>query len=163
SFVVAVGTKPARPAGIHLGDRAILDSNGILGLQRMPRTLAVVGGGVVGLEFASIFAALGVRVTLVEKESQILDAVDREIVEAFLSHLGGIGVDLRLGTEVASVLPGRAKGASVAMTDGKPLSADVVLWAAGHRGATDELGLAAAGVEVESCGRIAVDTSYRTS
>ena len=90
-IVIAVGTRPARPAGVDFDGATVLDSDGILELRRIPRTLTVVGAGVIGLEYASMAAALGVRVTVVDKRLRMLDFVDEEIVEALQYHLRGLG------------------------------------------------------------------------
>src|SRR5262249_32651098 len=111
-YVIAVGTTPARPAGVEFDDCTILDSDGMLRLREIPRTLTIVGGGVIGLEYASMAAALGVHVTLVEKRSRILDFVDEEIVEALQYHLRGLGVTFRLGDAAGAPLGcGGAAGA----------------------------------------------------
>jgi NAD(P) transhydrogenase len=161
-IVIAVGTRPARPAGVDFDDRTVVDSDGILRLERIPRTLTVVGAGVIGLEYASMAAALGVHVTVVEKRPRILDFVDDELVEALQYHLRGVGVVFRLGEEVAAV---ERRGGRVLtrLRSGKELPSDVVLHAAGRQGAIDELNLAAAGLEADARGRIAVDEHYRTA
>jgi NAD(P) transhydrogenase len=162
-IVIAVGTRPARPADIDFDDRRVLDSDGILRLDRLPRMLTVIGGGVIGLEYASMAAALGVHVTLVEKRSRILDFVDDELVEALQYHLRGIGLVLRLGEEVESVLRPESGSVVTQLRSGKQIPSDVVLYAAGRQGATDDLNLAAAGLEADARGRIAVDDSFRTA
>jgi NAD(P) transhydrogenase len=161
-IVIAVGTRPARPAGIDFDDETVLDSDGILRLAELPRTLTVIGGGVIGLEYASMLAALGVRVTLVEKRPRILDFVDDELVEALQYHLRGLGVVFRLGEEVAGV-ERRSGGAVTHLVSGKEIPSDVVLYAAGRQGATDDLALEAAGLEADARGRIAVVDGYRTA
>jgi NAD(P) transhydrogenase len=160
--VIAVGTRPARPAKVEFDDRTVLDSDGILRLGHLPRTLTVIGGGVIGLEYASMAAALGVHVTLVEKRSRILDFVDDELVEALQYHLRGLGLVLRLGEEVSGVerVDG---GANTRLRSGKQVPSEVVLYAAGRQGATDDLGLEAAGLEADARGRIAVDADFRTA
>ena len=125
-IVIAVGTTPARPAGVDFDDRTVLDSDGILHLRRLPRTLTVIGGGVIGLEYASMAAALGVHVTLVEKRRGILDFVDDELVEALQYHLRGLGLVFRLGEEVESVRRPTARRGRRALVSGKELPADVV-------------------------------------
>jgi NAD(P) transhydrogenase len=161
-IVIATGTRPARPAGIEFDGETIVDSDGILQLRRLPRTLTVIGGGVIGLEYASMFAGLGVHVTLVEKRPRILDFVDEEIVEAVQYHLRGVGLTFRLGEEVAGVTrhPG---GAETLLASGKRIPSDAVLYAAGRQGATDDLNLAAAGLEADARGRIAVGDDFRTA
>jgi NAD(P) transhydrogenase len=161
-FVIAVGTTPARPAGVDFDDRTVLDSDGILRLDRIPRSLTVVGAGVVGLEYASMAAALGSRVTVVDRRAQILDFVDAEIAEALQYHLRGRGVSFRLGEHVDAVQRGPG-GALLHLGSGKRIPAEIVLYAAGRQGATAGLGLGAAGLEADERGRITVDAEYRTT
>ena len=161
--VIAVGTTPARPAGVNFDDRTVLDSDGILRLGHLPRTLTVVGGGVIGLEYASMAAALGAKVTLVEKRPHLLDFVDEEIVEALQYHLRGLGVAFRLGEEVAGVERLEAGGAVTHLRSGKRIPSEIVLYAAGRQGATDALDLPAAGLEADARGRVAVGPDYRTA
>jgi NAD(P) transhydrogenase len=162
-FVIAVGTTPARPAGIDFDDRTVIDSDGILRLGSVPRTLTVVGAGVIGLEYASMAAALGTRVTLVDRRAHILDFVDEEIVEALQYHLRGLGVVFRLGEEVQAVERRSGAGALTRLRSGKPIPSELVLHAAGRHGATAELNLAAAGLGTDARGRIAVGPDYQTS
>jgi NAD(P) transhydrogenase len=161
-IVIAVGTRPARPAGVDFDDRTVLDSDGILDLRELPRTLTVIGGGVIGLEYASMCATLGVQVTLVEKRAQILDFVDEELVEALQYHLRGLGLVFRLAEEVAAV-ERVANGAVTHLASGKQIPSEVVFYAAGRQGATDELDLAEAGLQADERGRIAVTGRYRTA
>ena len=101
--IIAVGTRPARPQDVDFDDRTIIDSDGLLVLGRIPASMVVVGAGVVGIEYASMFAALGTRVTLVEQRDRILDFCDQEIVEGLIYHLRDAGVTLRLGEKVVAV------------------------------------------------------------
>ncbi len=103
SIVVAVGTRPARPREVDFDDRTVIDSDGILQLERFPNTMTVVGGGVIGLEYASMAAALGVSVTLIEKRTRLLEFVDEELTDALHYHLRGLGMTLRLGEEVSAI------------------------------------------------------------
>jgi NAD(P) transhydrogenase len=162
-FVIAVGTRPARPQGIDFDDRTVIDSDGLGNNDRIPATLTVVGAGVIGLEYASMAAALGVTVTVIDKRLRLLDFVDEELVDALHYHLRGLGVTLRLGEEVAAV-ERRPDGTAVThLVSGKRIPSDVVLYAAGRQGATDDLNLAAAGLEADARGRIAVDAQFRTA
>ena len=163
NVVIAVGTTPARPAGVDFDDSTVLDSDGIQRQSHIPRTLTVVGAGVIGLEYASIAAALGVKVTLVEKRTRILDFVDEEIAEALQYHLRGLGMTLRLGEEVAGVERLEDGGVVTHLRSGKMLPSEIVLYAAGRQGATAGLDLPAAGLEADDRGRIAVGPDYRTS
>jgi NAD(P) transhydrogenase len=162
-IVVAVGTRPDRPDGIDFDGRTVLDMDGILDLGRLPTTLTVVGGGVIGLEYASMAAALGVHVTVVERHPRILDCVDDELVEALKYHLRGLGLVFRLGEEAVRIERGGGAGAVTHLRDGSRIESDVVFYAAGRRAATDALDLSAAGLEADVRGRIAVGADLRTS
>jgi NAD(P) transhydrogenase len=161
-IVIAVGTRPARPAGVDFDDRTVLDSDSILRLDKLPRTLTVIGGGVIGLEYASMAATLGIHVTLVEKRSGILDFVDQELVEALQYHLRGVGLTFRLGEEVEAVERLEGVGVVTRLRSGKQIPSEAVLYAAGRQGATGDLNLAAAGLAADERGRIAVDAHFRT-
>jgi NAD(P) transhydrogenase len=161
-IVIATGTRPARPAAVDFDDRTILDSDGLLRLDRVPVSVLVVGAGVIGIEYASMFAALGAKVTVVEKRPRLLDFVDAEIAEGLQYHLRDLGVILRLGEEVTAVE--RHDGGTVThLASGKRVAADVVLYAAGRQGETDDLDLPQAGLEADERGRIAVGPDYRTA
>ena len=162
-IVIAVGTQPARPAGVDFDDHTVLDSDGILQLSHRPQNMCVVGAGVIGLEYASMAAAMGARVTLVEKRSRLLEFVDDELVEALQYHLRGLGMSLRLGEEVAAVTRVPDHGVMTILKSGKQIPSDVVLYAAGRQGATADLNLELAGLEADERGRIAVDAEYRTA
>jgi NAD(P) transhydrogenase len=162
-IVIAVGTTPARPAGVDFDERTVLDSDGMLRLGAIPRSLTVVGAGVVGLEYASMAAALGSRVTVIDRRARILDFVDDEIAEALQYHLRGGGIAFRLGEHVEAVERRAGGGALTHLRSGKRIPSDVVLYTAGRQGATAELGLGAAGLEADDRGRIAVGADYRTA
>ncbi|HVG89133.1 MAG: Si-specific NAD(P)(+) transhydrogenase [Gaiellales bacterium] len=161
-IVIAVGTVPARPPGVEFDEKTVLDSDGLLRIAKLPGTLTVVGAGVIGLEYASMAAALGVHVTLVEKRPRLLDFVDDEMVEALQYHLRGLGLSLRLGEEVDAVRRS-PQGVMTHLRSGKRIPSQVVLYAAGRQGATATLNLEAAGLEADSRGRIEVGPDYRTS
>jgi NAD(P) transhydrogenase len=161
-IVIAVGTVPARPPGVEFDEKTVLDSDGLLRIAKLPGTLTVVGAGVIGLEYASMAAALGVHVTLVEKRPRLLDFVDDEMVEALQYHLRGLGLSLRLGEEVDAVRR-TPQGVMTHLRSGKRIPSQVVLYAAGRQGATATLNLEAAGLEADSRGRIEVGPDYRTS
>jgi NAD(P) transhydrogenase len=161
-IIIAVGTKPAASPKVPLNGRTIVNSDQILGLETLPHSLIVVGGGVVGVEYACMFAVLGVRVTLIEKRDRLLEFADREIIEALSYHLRDSRVTLRLGEEVESVeeLP---LGTVVANLESKKrVSGDALLYAVGRQGNVGDLNLAAAGLEADNRGRIAVDEHYQT-
>jgi NAD(P) transhydrogenase len=140
-----------------------VDSDGLLELDRLPDTMTVVGAGVIGLEYASMAAALGIRVTVIDKRPTLLDFVDREVVESLQYHLRGLRVDFRLGEEVAGV-DRHSRGVVVThLASGKRIPSEVVLYTAGRQGAVAGLQLRAAGLEADERGRMAVDDEFRTA
>jgi NAD(P) transhydrogenase len=161
-IVIAVGSRPARPAGVDFDDRTVIDSDGISNLDTVPQTMTVVGGGIIGLEYASMAAALGIEVTVIEKRTRLLDFVDAEIVEALQYHLRDLRVVFRLGEEVSGV-ERHAGGVVTHLRSGKHIPSEVVLYAAGRQAAAAGLGLEAAGLEADSRGRLAVDAEFRTA
>ena len=160
-IVIATGTKPARPASVAFDERTIIDSDGMNHLDRVPRSMVVVGAGVIGMEYASMFAALGTKVTVVEKRTTMLEFCDEEVVEALKYHLRDLAVTFRFGETVASV-EAHPEGAITVLGSGKRIPADTVLYSAGRQGVTDGLNLPAAGLTADERGRIAVDEFYRT-
>src|SRR3954454_12145377 len=161
-IVIAVGTRPARPKSVDFNERTVLDSDGILHLEKIPDALLVVGAGVIGIEYASMFAALGSRVTVVEARPELLDFCDAEIVEALRYHLRDLNVVFRLNEEVVGVDEHESETITH-LKSGKRILADTVLYSAGRQGATDALDLGNVGIEADSRGRISVDEHYRTS
>jgi NAD(P) transhydrogenase len=159
--VIATGTKPARPSQVAFDGSRVLDSDGILELEKVPDTMVVVGAGVIGIEYASMFAALGTRVTVVEKRPRMLEFCDPEIVESLKFHLRDHTVSFRFGEEVASVETNGA-GTVTSLVSGKRIAADTVMYSAGRQGVTDELDLEKAGLEADGRGRLTVDEHYRT-
>ena len=161
-IVIAVGTRPAHPPSVDFDGRTIIDSDGLLSLERVPDSLVVVGAGVIGIEFASMFAVLGTKVTVVDGRHGLLDFCDGEVVEALQHHLRDLGVVFRFGDTVTAVE--RMNGGAVThLASGKRIAADAVFYAAGREGATSDLGLADAGLEADARGRIAVGPDYRTA
>jgi NAD(P) transhydrogenase len=149
-FLIAVGTRPYRPANIAFDGLNILDSDEILDLPRIPRQLVVVGASVVGIEYASIFSALDVRVTLVEPNSGLLPFIDREVIDEFLHDLRDRGVIMRLGCKVTSAEVLGPQSCLVTLSDGR-------------EGAVQGLGLEACGLEADARGRLTVDkTTFQT-
>ncbi len=145
-----------------LNGRSIINSDQILDLPDIPRTFIVVGGGVIGVEYACMFAILGSRVILVEKRPRLLEFADSEIVEALSYHLRDQRVTMRLNEEVASVEDLPSGGVSARLESKKVISGDALLYAVGRQGNVDDLNLAAAGIESDNRGRIPVDAEYRT-
>jgi NAD(P) transhydrogenase len=160
-IVIATGTRPLRPAGVEFDESRVLDSDGILDLKTIPGSMVVVGAGVIGIEYASMFAALGTKVTVVEKRPTMLDFCDPEIVEALRFHLRDLAVTFRFGEEVTAVHVG-ASGTVTTLASGKQIPADTVMYSAGRQGQTDGLDLPAAGLEADDRGRIFVDDNYQT-
>jgi NAD(P) transhydrogenase len=160
-IVIATGTKPAQPPDVEFDEQRVLDSDGILNLKFVPASLVVVGAGVIGIEYASMFAALGTKVTVVEKRHTMLDFCDPEIVEALQFHLRDLAVTFRFGEEVTAVEVG-ASGTVTTLASGKQIPAEAVMYSAGRQGQTDHLDLANAGLETDSRGRILVDDRFRT-
>lgn len=163
TFVIAVGSRPARPQGIAFDDRRIVDSDGLLKLEEIPRSMTFVGAGIIGCEYATIFRALGVRVTLIDGRNRPLDFIDDEIEEAFYYHMRDEGMLLRFGERVSKVQPTEDSKVQVFMESGKQLTTDSLMFAAGRVGASSDLNLEAIGIEVDERGRIQVDASYRTA
>jgi NAD(P) transhydrogenase len=161
-IIIATGTKPAVSPTVPLNGRNILNSDQILQIPNIPRTLIVVGGGVIGVEYACMFAILGVRVILVEKRPRLLEFADNEIVEALSYHLRDHRVTMRLNEEVASVEETAEGGVVANLKSNKRIVGDALLYAVGRAGNVDELNLAAAGLEADNRGRIAVDGDYQT-
>lgn len=161
-IVIATGTRPASSSKVPFNNRSIINSDQILGMQNIPKTLIVVGGGVIGVEYTCMFATLGVRVILVEKRPRLLEFADAEMVEALTYHLRDSRVTLRLNEEVESVEE-TSEGTVVANLESKKkISGDALLYAVGRQGNVDELNLPAAGIEADGRGRIPVDSDYRT-
>jgi NAD(P) transhydrogenase len=160
--VIATGTRPAESPQVPLNGRTILNSDQIFCMPFIPKTLIVVGGGVIGVEYTSMFAALGVRVILIEKRSRLLEFADQEMIEALCYHLRDNRVTLRVNEEVASVEEGPDDTVIANLESKKKISGDVLLYAVGRVGNVDDLNLAAADLESDNRGRIAVDGNYRT-
>jgi NAD(P) transhydrogenase len=162
-ILIAVGTAPYRPADIPFDNDHILDSDGIIARPRVPRSLTVVGAGVIGIEYATIFSALDVPVTLVETRDTFLDFIDREIIDEFIHQLRDRGVTIRLGMPVARIECDEAGWAVTVFEDGRRIRSEMLLYAAGRVGATAELNLDACGLTGDKRGRLAVDpTTFQT-
>ena len=162
TVVIATGTVPARPAHVKFDGVRVLDSDQILAIEEVPGSMVVVGAGVIGVEYASMFAALGTRVTLVEKRDQMLDFCDPEIVESLKFHLRDHTMSFRFGEEVASV-ESSGGGTITTLASGKRIAAEVVMHSAGRQGNTAALHLERAGLEADPRGRLSVNDKYQTS
>ncbi|WP_045876353.1 Si-specific NAD(P)(+) transhydrogenase [Pseudofrankia sp. DC12] len=159
--IIATGTRPARPETVDFDGRTVVDSDQILNLDKLPRSMVVVGAGVIGIEYASMFAALGTKVTVVERRDRMLDFCDLEIVEALKYHLRDLAVTFRFRESVVSVE--RHNGGTLTLLEsGKKIPADTVMYSAGRQGLTDSLGLDKAGLAADNRGRIKVGSDFRT-
>ncbi len=170
--LIATGTEPARPDNMIFDDQTVITSDEILQLESLPHSMIVVGGGVIGTEYASMLSLLGVKVTLIEGRSRILDFVDGEIGEALQYHLSQGGMTLRLGEQVVKICkieptPGARTSdntmAEAVLESGKTVRGDCLLYAVGRQGSTEELGLDKADLAADNRGRLKVNEHYQTS
>jgi NAD(P) transhydrogenase len=162
NVLISTGTKPAASDKVPINGRTIINSDQVLDLSDLPKTLIVVGGGVIGVEYTCMFSALGVRVVLIERRPRLLEFADQEIVEALSYHLRDSRVTMRLNEEVESVeeMP---DGTVVANLESKKkVQGDALLYAVGRQGNVDELNLPAIGLDADKRGRIPVDKDFRT-
>jgi len=161
NILVAVGTEPARPASVPFAPGIVIDSDELLTLGALPRSLIIVGGGVIGTEYACMLAAAGVRVTLVESRPRLLEFVDDEIAECLQFRLREMGVRLRLGESVSqiSVVDDQVEAT---LASQKKLRGAALLYTIGRQGATASLNLAAAGLSADERGRLKVNEFYQT-
>src|SRR5207245_1302037 len=161
-IIIATGTKPATSAKVPFNNRTIINSDQILLMPDIPKTMIVVGGGVIGVEYTCMFATLGSRIILIEKRPRLLEFADSEMVEALSYRLRDSRVTLRLNEEGESVAA-PPDGVVVAnLQSKKKISGDALLYAVGRQGNVDELNLSAACIEMDPRGRILVDADYRT-
>src|SRR3981081_612030 len=164
-IVIASGTEATRDPHIPFDGRRICSSDDVLQLPLLPRSLTVVGAGVIGLEYASMFAALGVRVTLIDKRQRLLPFADSEITDTLAHHLRESRVTLRLGEEVSGmelVTDAHSERVRIHLASGKQVVTDTALYSVGRTGATSALNLPAAGLPVDDRGRLTVNEHYQT-
>lgn len=161
-ILISTGSKPHRPPEISFDDVHTFDSDTFLQMDRIPKSLAVIGGGVIGCEYASIFMALGVDVTLVDGRDRLLPFLDAEISDRLRDRLSALGMKF-LFNERPTKVENSSSGVRLAMKSGKLLETDAALFAAGRRAAVDGLALEKAGLAINDRGYIAVDENYRTS
>lgn len=162
-ILIAVGARPFRPDNIQFNSTSIFDSDDILSMKQLPRNMTVVGGGVIGAEYGSMFAALGVHVTIIDARRRLLGFVDEEIIECLQYQLRSMGVTLRFGEEVKSCRTREDGQVVTELKSGKVIVSDSTLFSAGRRSATDDLGLETIGITVGERGKITVDENYVTS
>ena len=161
-IVIAVGTRPARPDSVAFDGSTVVDSDQIVAMDRIPASMVVVGAGVIGIEYASMFAALGTKVTVVERRERMLDFCDLEIVEALKYQLRDLAVTFRF-RETVSRVERHDRTTLTVLESGKRIPADTVMYSAGRQGVTEALDLGKAGLEADARGRIKVDEHFRTA
>jgi NAD(P) transhydrogenase len=161
-ILISTGSKPHRPAEITFDDVRVFDSDTFLQMDHIPQSLAVIGGGVIGCEYASIFVALGVKVTLVDGRDRLLPFLDTEISERLRVRLAGLGMQFWFNERPVKV-QSNASGVQLVMKSGKTLQTEAALFAAGRRAAVDGLSLDKAGLAINDRGYISVDEHYRTT
>ena len=162
-FVLAVGAQPHRPDNVEFNGTTIFDSDNILGMKELPREMTVVGGGVIGTEYASMFAALGVSITIVDTRKRLLGFIDSEIIECLQYQMRSMGVELRLGEEVESCSTRDDGQVVTVLKSGKVIVSDCVLYSAGRTSATKELGIESIGLSAGERGRVQVNEFYQTA
>jgi NAD(P) transhydrogenase len=162
-FIIAVGSEPARPPEIPFTPGRVLDSDGILQLPAIPRSMTVVGAGIIGCEYASIFATLGVEVTLVDQRHTLIEFADREIIEALTFYMRKENMTLRLGEAVAKVFIDDRQRIVTELESGKRIISETLLFSIGRQGATAGLNLEAVGLATDERGRLKVDSNYQSA
>ncbi len=161
-ILIGAGTKPARPTHIPFDGVKVFDSDEVLAIDSIPRSMIVVGGGVIGMEYAIMFATLGVRVTLIDGRDRVLTFCDREIIDGLLYHCRSLGMSFRLGEEVTTIRHTTKGSVVVELESQKRVIAETVLYCAGRQGDTEELNLAAAGLQPDSRGRLKASVDHQT-
>ncbi len=163
-FVIATGSRPNRPDDVPFDGESVFDSETILQLPRIPKTMTVLGAGVVGIEYASIFAALGIKVTLVDTRDQLLPYFDREVVATLVRELNELGVTIRHRERYARVtrLSGAPPRVACETSEGARLESDVLLYCVGRDGNTSDIGLGTLGITPGKYGLLEVGEHYQT-
>lgn len=162
-ILIATGTEPQRPEGIPFDDATVIDSDGIVNLKTLPKTMLIVGAGVIGIEYASIFSVLDIELTLVDGRDTLLEFMDREIVDEFVHYMRQRGITLRLGENVIGIKKDANGRVITTLESGKRLRAELVMFTAGRVGTTAELQLKNTGVATDNKHRIPVNEQYQTS
>ena len=162
AVLIASGSRPAHPSGIPFDDPDIYDTDQIYSIRKVPNDIVIIGGGSVGVEFATIFMALGIPATLIDKSERLLPAMDGEVAGQMAETLARHGVRLILGTGATAVarIDGRL---TVTLSTGATVGTDAVLFAAGRTPNTEDLGLEEVGVQLDARGRIVVDRYFQTT
>jgi NAD(P) transhydrogenase len=162
-ILIATGTEPLRPEGIPFDNTTIIDSDGIVNLKTLPKTMIIVGAGVIGVEYASIFSVLDIELILIDGRDTLLEFLDREIVDEFIHYMRQRGITLRLGENVIGVEKDTDGRVITALESGKRLRAELVMFTAGRVGTTAELQLNNAGIATDKKQRIPVNEQYQTA
>ncbi len=166
NIIIAVGTHATKDNQITFDGTSVFTSDDILRLDRIPKTLAIIGGGVIGVEYACMFTALGVRVTLIDKRERLLSFVDAEIIDSLVYHLRENRLTLRLGEEVSKVETVETENGPrvhINLASGKQITAEKALYSIGRTGATDSLNLENVGIQPDSRGRLSINSNYQTN
>ncbi len=161
-LLIAVGTVPARPDFVPFLPGRVVDSDGLLKLEELPKSLLIVGGGVIGVEYACMMQAVGVKTTLIERRPRILEFLDDELAEALQFHMRTSGIRLKLGESVAEITTDD-QDVHARLGSGKQLTGDALLYVVGRQGATAALDLARAGLTADERGRLSVNEHYQTA
>lgn len=161
-FVIAVGTEPARPPDIPFDDTSIIDTDKLLTLKRIPDSMVIVGGGVIGKEYASILAAIGIPVTLIDKRPRLLEFVDDEIIDVLQQQMKDLGVKLYHDEEVLTIKKDR-RSIAVTLRQNPPIQASTLMYAIGRVGATQSLNLTSIGLQADGRGRLSVNEHFQTA
>ena len=163
SFIITVGTRTYRPDYVPFNGTSVIDSDEVTRMQKLPRSIIVIGAGVVGVEYATIFKALDINVTLIEPRATMLDFLDKEILMHFRHDIVDAGLRLQFGQKVAKIETRKNGSCVVRLESGRAFPSEMVLFAAGRVGATDALGLDQLGIEVDHRGRLSVNEHYQTA
>jgi len=162
-IVIAVGTEPARPPEIPFDNASIIDTDGLLTLKRIPQSIVIVGGGVIGTEYASILATIGVPVILIDKQPRLLEFVDAEIIQALQQQMKEIGVTLLHEEEVVSIHKEPSGQITVTLQNAKPIATSTLMYAIGRVGASRGLDLEQIGLTPDRRGRLTVNEHFQTA
>ena len=163
-FMIAVGTRPVFPKDVSPDTSAVIVSDGLMNLTQLPGTVAVVGAGVIGIEYASMFAALGIEVIVIDGRDRPLEFLDTEITDEMLHQMRSANMIFRLGESVESIEVAQGTNPTVhlELESGKRIVADLALYCVGRQGATDTLNLESVGVTADSRGRLKVNDRFQT-
>jgi NAD(P) transhydrogenase len=162
-FLIATGSKPFQPANIAFEDEDIDDSDTVLQIDRLPVSMTIIGGGVIGCEYASMFAAMHVKVTLIEGRPRLLPFLDLEMGERLRSALASLGVELKMEAQVQSVARVKGRGIVCTLTSGQEIESEKLLAASGRSGRSEELELPKVGVATDKRGYVQVNHDYQTA